>query len=165
MRQLIEETLENVAVLAFIGALGAFVLDVAFSAETRAQGQSITGDGTIAEAQVTTGNDITAAKHCPIYDARDWRAWSAKGEDGVERLYVEGVVDVPTPGYTLTLTPQEPSTDGAPMALELTATAPAGVMIQMIATETVAFDMERGDVAAVTVRCAGVDVVELTVDD
>lgn len=103
------------------------------------------------EAEPATG--------CPVLASRDWTARIEEGS-----LVVEGVVDLPTPGYALSFTQGPADRSAVPtQRLLLAATAPEGMVVQMIATETVRF--EGPAIAprykAVLVLCGGAPLAEI----
>ena len=111
-----------------------------------------------------TDGAVAGAVVCPVIGSRNWRAWvDPEAADG-PRLHVSGEVDLPTPGYRIEwrLGPADRAQPPA-QAVELIATPPSGMAIQMIATETVAFEGRAISTTyrAVRVVCAGVVVAEI----
>ncbi|PQA89039.1 hypothetical protein CW354_03565 [Marinicaulis flavus] len=80
---------------------------------------------------------------CPVIDSRDWKAWvnAMPGPGAETTLIVEGAVDMPTPGYTFSWEAGMADRSAVPaQRLHLTATAPDGMVTQVITTENVRYE-------------------------
>ncbi len=76
------------------------------------------------------------------YDGK-WEAWLDTQPVGPKTLYVIGVLQMPTPGYTLTLTEHDPQgINPAILLLDLTITPPSEGVPDVITEETVKFNKE-----------------------
>jgi hypothetical protein len=104
---------------------------------------------------------------CAVSASRDWSAWINRmpGPGATPTLHVTGQIDLPTPGYTATLTAGAADRSATPVQqLILNITPPSGMVAQVITTETVNY---QGPTIAqsyrgVTIRCAGQTLAEIT---
>jgi hypothetical protein len=79
---------------------------------------------------------------CPVIESRDWAAWvnAMPGPAATKELIVTGQVTLPTPGYTVTLAAGMADRSATPVQqLILTATAPSGVVPQVLTTQPVRY--------------------------
>lgn len=93
-------------------------------------------------APTTPPPAATAAIGCPALDSRNWHAWIDRmpGPNSSLTLNIVGQVDMPTPGYSVTLA-QGPADRMMPPGLRfrLQAEAPDGVVPQVIAPTEVQY--------------------------
>lgn len=99
-----------------------------------------------------------------LLGAREWRASAIGSADDAPTLRVEGVLELPTPGFTALLRPTAPSDAGSVLVLELLLTPPSGVVAQMIADEPVVFETPYEGQSAVAVACGDVAVASLPIE-
>lgn len=97
---------------------------------------------------------------CAALDSRDWAAWVNRmpGPGAQARLIVTGEIDLPTPGYTITLREGPADRSAIPMQhLILDLSPPAGMVAQVVTTETVRFEGRAiaAQYRGVLIRCAG----------
>ncbi len=79
---------------------------------------------------------------CPVIESRDWAAWvnAMPGPAATKELIVTGQVTLPTPGYTVTLGAGMADRSATPVQqLILTATAPTGMVPQVLTTQPVRY--------------------------
>lgn len=126
----------------------------------------------IAEPQAVLSEPIVesdrAMAQCPIIDSRDWKAWidrMPKVDQPGPRLHVAGEIDLPTPGFTVSVT-EGPMDRAMPpgLRLNIAATPPDGMAAQVITPTPVkyegpaAFDAYR----AIYIVCEGQGIAEIT---
>ena len=108
-----------------------------------------------------------SAAACPVLDSRDWTAWvnAMPGPDASATLIVEGVVDMPTPGFTFTWEAGMADRSAIPVQrLHLSAAPPDGMVAQVVTSESVRYEgpaiakQYRG----VTVMCGDAVIAEIT---
>lgn len=107
-----------------------------------------------------------AATGCPVIASSDWQAWvnAMPGPDGPQ-LHVSGQITLPTPAYTVTLTPGPADRMAPPMQrLILTATAPDGMVASVIETTQVAFALptQMTQFRAVAIVCGDTLLAEIS---
>lgn len=105
---------------------------------------------------------------CPVIESRDWTAWVNKmpGPDiDGPQLHVTGTVTLPTPGFTLTYEPGPLDRSMRPVQhINLTYTAPDGMVIQMLSEEEVQISIPAlsAEYRGVTLHCGGEVLAEIT---
>lgn len=86
---------------------------------------------------------VVETADCPALDARGWTA-AVRGpldDQGRAQLVLSGEVDLPTPGFTLTLTPGRADRSSVPtQVFHLAAQAPDGIVSQVVTTETASYE-------------------------
>lgn len=96
-----------------------------------------------------------AATPCPVIDSRDWKAWTASDGTGMT-LHVSGVVDLPTPGYSIAMT-LGPSDRAMPPGQRIIfeATPPEGLVAQVVTAAPATFETPGAypEYRTVTVLC------------
>lgn len=121
------------------------------------------------EEELAGGDPVTPAPGdgCPVIDSRDWTAWinAMPGPDASPTLHVKGEVDLPTPGYEVTLTLGAADRSMTPVQqVNLSATPPDGMVTQVVTPYLVDFsspaivDTYKG----ITVLCSGKVLAEIT---
>lgn len=104
---------------------------------------------------------------CAIIASRDWKAWidTMPGVGSTPMLHVAGEVDMPTPGYSFEwaagpLDRRMPPTQH----LKLSATAPDGMVAQVVSTETVKYEgaAQASEYSAIVIRCGDEVLAEIT---
>lgn len=118
-----------------------------------------------AHADNDAGTDA-AATGCPVIASSDWKAWvnAMPGPDGPQ-LHVSGQITLPTPAYTVTLTPGPADRMAPPMQrLILTATAPDGMVASVIETTEVSFALptQMTQFRAVAIVCGDTLLAEIS---
>jgi hypothetical protein len=104
-----------------------------------------------------------AAASCAVIDSRNWKAWTASDGTGMT-LHVTGEVDLPTPGYAVTLdlgASDRMMPPGQRVTLE--ATAPEGLVAQVITATPVALEAPGAypEYRSVVVGCGDVTLAEI----
>lgn len=128
-----------------IGAAVAFSILAAFGcspasdtetdAGARERATEVSGDMKLAEAGETDA--------CPVIESRGWRAWvdAMPNPDAAATLFVEGEVDMPTPGYSFAWEVGMADRSAVPtQRLHIKATPPDGMTAQVVTTETVRYE-------------------------
>lgn len=105
---------------------------------------------------------------CPVIDSRNWSAHiNAMPGPGAQRtLIVSGQIDLPTPGYTITLAAGAADRSAIPVQqIVLTATPPTGMVTQVITSADVRYEGPAiaQQYRAVRVICGGRQLAELDV--
>ncbi len=93
--------------------------------------------------QLDEEEDVTPGADCPVLDSHGWTAWvnAMPGPDASATLIVEGVVDLPTPGYQISWAPGAADRSAIPVQkLYLVASAPDGMAAQVITSEAVRYE-------------------------
>ena len=103
---------------------------------------------------------------CPVLDSRHWHAWIDRPTEASRpaRLHVRGQIDMPTPGYAETFTPGPMDRRSPPtLRIRLEATAPEGIVLQVIDTRDVAFSLETEilQYRAVLIMCGDQTLAEM----
>lgn len=109
------------------------------------------------------------AAACPVLESRAWTAWinamPGQGPGAQRRLHIQGEVDLPTPGYTVSwrLGPADRRQPPAQL-VDIAFKAPDGPVAQVIATEALAFETEAVYPAyrALKIRCGETLLAEIT---
>ncbi|MEZ5922516.1 MAG: hypothetical protein R3C60_14375 [Parvularculaceae bacterium] len=100
-------------------------------------------------------NDDAVARPCPVSDSRNWDAWTT-ASDGGSTLHIRGQVDLPTPGYEVTLN-MGPADRAMPPGLRvnLSAAPPDGIVTQVITPTDVSLDADGAyaNYRVVTIGC------------
>ena len=121
------------------------------------------------EEELAGGDVVTPSPEdgCPVIDSRDWAAWinAMPGPDASPTLHVKGEVDLPTPGYEVTLTLGAADRSMTPVQqVNLSATPPEdGMVTQVVTPYLVDFsspaivDTYKG----ITVLCSGKVLAEI----
>lgn len=110
-----------------------------------APGDDVTTTAAVPDVAVRDAAEETGAMPeptCPVIESRDWIARVSAGTaDGGARLLVTGELDLPTPGYTVTLK-EGPADRRMPPAqhLLLELTPPDGMVSQAITTVAVRYE-------------------------
>lgn len=77
----------------------------------------------------------SASAACPVLDNRNWHAWVDRmpGPDAQVTLNISGQVDLPTPGYSVSLRAGPMDRAMPPgQSFELVATPPGGIVTQVV---------------------------------
>ena len=78
------------------------------------------------------------SRTCPVLESRDW--WAAIEQGDPKQLTITGVVTLPTPGYTFSWKLGVADRSMQPRAVyHLTATAPQGMVTQVLSDDTVVY--------------------------
>lgn len=135
---------------------------------------AITALGASLGACATTEKPVTAeppaaspAKACPVVENSDWKAWVNRmpGPGATPTLIVEGVVTLPTPGFTIALKLGRADRSMTPVQqLILEATPPSGQVMQVLTPQTARIDTPAitGTYKAVQIVCGGDVIAEIT---
>lgn len=104
---------------------------------------------------------------CPVIESRDWAAWvnAMPGPAATKELIVTGQVTLPTPGYAVTLTAGMADRSATPVQqLVLTATAPTGMVPQVLTTQAVRYQGPAISMnyRAIRIMCGGTMLTEIT---
>lgn len=97
---------------------------------------------------------------CPVLADRNWHAWidTMPGPGARMTLNLSGEIDLPTPGYTLTLIPG-PADRRAPPGLRfnLAASAPGGIVPQVVTPMQVTYRQPTpyAQIRQITIGCGG----------
>ena len=97
---------------------------------------------------------------CPVLASRDWKAWinAMPGPDAVRTLIIEGEVDMPTPGYRVTLIPGPADRMMPPdQRFALAASAADAMVIQVVTPTPVRYEGKASyqEYRAITIGCGG----------
>ncbi len=108
------------------------------------------------------------ASNCPVIDGRNWSAHinAMPGPNAQRTLIVSGEVDLPTPGYAVSLTAGAADRSAIPVQqIVLTANGLGGIVPQVVTTYPVRYDGPAiaQQYRAVRVMCAGRQLAELDV--
>ena len=125
-----------------------------------APGDDVTTAAAVPDAAVTDAAEETGAMPeptCPVIESRDWIARVSAGTAGSgARLLVTGELDLPTPGYTVTLK-EGPADRRMPPAqhLLLELTPPDGMVSQVVTTVAVRYEgvAAYAEYRAILVQC------------
>jgi len=125
-----------------------------------APGDDVTSAAAVPDAAVTDASEETSAMPeptCPVLESRDWVAQVSAGTAGSSaRLLVTGEIDLPTPGYTVTLS-EGPADRRMPPAqhLLLELTPPDGMVSQVLTTVAVRYEGAAAypEYRAILVQC------------
>lgn len=103
---------------------------------------------------------------CPVIESRDWAAWvnAMPGPGTTKELIATGQIVLPTPGYTVTLTAGMADRSATPtQQLILTATPPAGMVAQVLTTQSVRYQGPAISMQyrAVRIMCGGTMLTEI----
>lgn len=104
---------------------------------------------------------------CAVLDSRDWSAWINRmpGPDATPTLHVTGKVDLPNPGYTVTVRdgPADRSAQPAQQIIIETAQR-SGMFTQVITTAEVNYvgPVIAPSYRAIRVMCGGRQLAEIT---
>jgi hypothetical protein len=103
---------------------------------------------------------MAAAPGCPVIDSRNWHAWvDAMPGPGAQRtLNISGEVDLPTPGYTVSLHAGPMDRMMPPgQRFELELAAPDGMVAQVVTTTPVKYrePTPHARYRSVTILCGG----------
>jgi len=104
---------------------------------------------------------------CAAIESRDWTAWINRmpGPGARPALHVSGEIDLPTPGFAVTLREGPADRSAVPtQQLILDLAAPNAMVAQVITTQTVRYEgraiAER--YRAIVITCAGQRLAEIT---
>ena len=122
----------------------------------------------LAGACQTTPTPPPQASNCPVIEGRNWSAHinAMPGPNAQRTLIVSGEVDLPTPGYAVSLTAGAADRSAIPVQqIVLTASGPGGIVPQVVSTYSVRYDGPAiaQQYRAVRVMCAGRQLAELDV--
>jgi hypothetical protein len=120
---------------------------------------------TTKEAPVAETPAPAAPSTCPVLGSRNWQAKLTKPANTPASLTVTGEVDLPTPGYTITL--RQGLTDRAmpPSQQILTEfVPPQGMVTQVVTTEQVSFTLPGAlpQYRSVLIRCSDTALATIT---
>ncbi|ANP47662.1 hypothetical protein [Candidatus Viadribacter manganicus] len=106
--------------------------------------------------------------NCPVIDARNWSAHinAMPGPNAQRTLIVTGEVDLPTPGYAVTLTAGAADRSAIPVQqIIVSATRPTGIVPQIVTTFSARYDGPAiaQHYRAVRVMCGAQQLAELDV--
>jgi hypothetical protein len=140
------------------------ILTVALAAAALAACQPPAPADTTTELPVAEGPTTetpTIPANCAVLNHRDWDAELAAGASPT--LTVEGEVELPTPGYSVSLArdPSEPA-GATETRLTLNLAPPAGIVAQVVTPTPVRYFGPAGaDYASVTIECGDGDLVTI----
>lgn len=99
---------------------------------------------------------------CGVLAQRGWTATLSSG--GSRTLTVSGEVDMPSPGYSISLARTTDPADGDTTTLALTARAPSGMAAQVVTAHPVRyFGPAAGPYATVRITCDGATLTDIAV--
>ena len=152
----------------FLCAAGAAVAALAACAPGGDRAERASGEGdadkTIPGESEAIGDAMDA---CPVLESSDWTAWvsAMPGPDATPTLHVTGKADMPTPGYRFSVEAGMADRSAMPVQrLILTATAPDGMVTQVVTTETVEYSGPAitTTYGGVMIMCGGEALAEIT---
>lgn len=125
---------------------------------------SATTDPTPAPTPVV---EAPAASACAVIASRDWTAHinAMPGPGSQRTLIVSGEVDLPTPGYTVTLDLGPADRSAIPVQqLVVNTTAPTGIVAQVVTPTPVRYEGPAiaEQYRAVRIMCGGAQLAEIT---
>lgn len=104
---------------------------------------------------------------CAVIESRSWAAWvnAMPGPQATKSLIVTGEIVLPTPGYAVTLAAGMADRSATPVQqLVLTATAPTGMVPQVLTTQAVRYQGPAISMnyRAIRIMCGGTMLTEIT---
>lgn len=113
-----------------------------------------------------TGDIEPLVMECPVYESLNWHAWIDQLDtaSGTGRLNVNGLIELPSPGYTIEYHVDSVDNGGPPsMNIELKISPPKGMSIQVITTESIQHSTETKALRlqSVTVSCGDKQLAEM----
>lgn len=111
--------------------------------------------------------EAPAASACAVIANRNWTAHinAMPGPNAQRTLIVTGEVDLPTPGYTVSLDLGPADRSAIPVQqLTLNTTAPSGIVAQVVAPTPVRYEGPAiaQQYSAVRIMCGGAQLAEIT---
>lgn len=121
-----------------------------------------------ASISVPSACTTTPTKNPATVDTSDWYAWVNKMPPGPASMHVTGVVQLPTPGFDVSLVPASPQgINPADLILDLVIQPRKGTWPDVITPASVRFDLSSysGSFKTVLIREPDGDAVQLDIED